>query len=141
MTNNYFKILLTIFLVSIFLKCENKHQVVPNVYVNFYLSIFDPEFSDLAAPGNSIYVTGGVNGILIYRISDVEFTAFDRTCTFNVEENCQITTDESLVFASDTVCCGSKFLLLDGSVNEGPALYPLKRYETSFDGTYLHVYN
>ena len=135
------KFLLTFFLVANIFSCDNKHQVVPNVYVNFYLSIYDPEFNHLAAPGNSIYVTGGVNGILIYRVSQDEFKAFDRTCTFSVTDNCQITTDETGIFAVDSICCDSKFLLLDGSVTNGPATYPLKEYQTTFDGTYLHVFN
>jgi len=141
MIKNSLKILLTIILLQNIISCDSKHQVVPNVYVNFYLSIFDPEFNDLAAPGNSIYVTGGVNGIVIYRVSQDEFVAYDRTCTYQVEENCRITTDDTGLFATDTTCCESKFLLLDGSVQEGPAMYMLKEYQTTFDGTYLHVFN
>lgn len=121
--------------------CNDKNQIVPNVYVNFYISIYDPEFTTLLSPGNSITVTGGVNGILIYRISSDEFAAYDRTCTYNVTDNCRIVVDEDLNFATDSMCCNSRFLLLDGSVNSGPATYPLKRYQTSFDGNYLHVYN
>ena len=137
-----FKILLTVFFISqLFFSCNDKNQVVPYVYVNFTISIYDPEFITLTSPGNSITVTGGVNGILIYRISETDFAAYDRTCTYQVEENCQIKVDDSGVFANDTLCCHSQFLLLDGSVTKGPATYPLKRYNTSFNGTYLRVYN
>ncbi|MEA3444672.1 MAG: hypothetical protein U9R19_08095 [Bacteroidota bacterium] len=140
--NMRIKILLTLFfLITVFYSCNDKNQVVPYVYVNFSVSIYDPEFSTLTSPGNSINVTGGVNGILIYRISETDFAAYDRTCTYQVNENCQVNVDESGVFAVDTVCCQSQFLLLDGSVTKGPATYPLKRYNTHFDGTYLRVYN
>lgn len=130
-----------LFLVSCISSCNDKNQVVPYIYVNFTLSVFDPEFADLVVPGNSITVTGGVNGILIYRISEVDFAAYDRTCTYDIEEGCQVKVDDSGIFAVDTLCCHSQYLLLDGSVTRGPATYPLKRYNTSFDGTYLRVYN
>ncbi|MCF8456249.1 MAG: hypothetical protein K9H62_09995 [Bacteroidales bacterium] len=114
---------------------------VDSVYVNFTIAVFDPEYAALLVPGNSITVIGGANGILIYRISDTDFAAYDRTCTYPVEENCQVKVDNSGVFAVDTLCCKSKYLLLDGSVVRGPATYPLKSYRTSFDGTYLRVFN
>ena len=132
-----------IFLLFLLLpsSCDENQQVVPNVYVDFTIMLSDPDYNTLLIPGNSLNVTGGVNGIIIYRISQDEFAAYDRTCTHNVDENCKVTVDESLVFAVDTACCGSKFLLLDGSAYEGTAIYPLKAYRTYFDGTYLRVYN
>lgn len=131
-----------LFTLLSFHSCNENHQVVPNVYVDFSININDPEYTDLNVPGNSITVTGGVNGIIIYRISQDEFAAYDRTCTHNVEENCRVVVDENINFVVDSMCCGSKFLLLDGSVYEGEAIYPLKSYRTSFDGsTYLRVYN
>ncbi len=140
--NKKIKILLTfILLVSGINSCNDKDHVVPYRYVNFSISIYDPEFVTLTSPGNSITVTGGVNGIVIYRISETDFAAYDRTCTYQVEENCQVSVDNTGVFAVDSVCCSSEFLLLDGSVTNGPATYPLKPYNTSFDGTYLRVFN
>ncbi len=121
--------------------CDSAHQVVPNVYVDFSIRLMDPEFNSLTIPGNSLTVTGGVNGIIIYRISQDEFAAYDRTCTHDVNENCKVYVDETKLFAVDTACCGTKFLLLDGSVSEGVATYPLKRYRTYFDGYTLRVYN
>lgn len=141
MLNTVIKFNILLFFIFITQACNDNNKIVPNVYVNFYLSVYDPEFTDLLSPGNSIYVTGGVNGILIYRISQDEFAAYDRTCTYNVEENCRIVVDDTKNFAIDSMCCSSKFLLLDGSVTDGPATYPLKRYQTYFDGTNLHVYN
>lgn len=121
--------------------CTDQDQVVPYVKVNISIYLYDPEFSALQGIGNSIAVTGGVSGILIYRLSMEEFLAFDRTCTHNVDDFCQVFSDDSGLFAVDTFCCGSKFLLLDGSVVKGPAKYPLKQYNTYFDGQYLTVYN
>jgi len=132
---------LLIFTLATFFSCNENQQVVPNVYVDFTIMLTDPEYNALTVPGNSLTVTGGVNGIIIYRISQDEFAAYDRTCTHNVEENCRVQVDETLLFAVDSMCCGSKFLLLDGSAYEGEAIYPLKAYRTYYDGTYLRVYN
>ena len=38
-------------------------------------------------------------------------------------------------------CCGSKFIVVDGSVINGPAGLPLQRYQTYYDGTTLHITN
>jgi len=130
-------------LLAITVNCNDKNSVVPNVRVNFYLNLNDPDFSTLNSPGNSVFVSGGVNGIVIYRIDSEEFGAYDRTCTYNVEDNCAVVLDETGVFAADTLCCGSEYLLLDGSATTGPATLPLKRYRTTFDAgmNTVHVYN
>ncbi|MCF8373371.1 MAG: hypothetical protein K9H64_17260 [Bacteroidales bacterium] len=136
------KFFLTLFfLVSVISSCKDKNQVVPYKYVNFSFSVFDPEYAALTVPGNSITVKGGVSGILIYRISETDFAAYDRTCTYEISDSCKVKVDDSGIFAVDSTCCYSEYLLLDGSVTKGPATYPLKRYNTSFDGTYLRVYN
>ncbi len=138
------RIFLTVsLLVLITTNCADKNNVVPNVYVNFYVNLADPDFSTLNSPGNSVFVSGGVNGIVIYNINSEEFAAYDRTCTNNVEDNCSVTLDETGVFVVDTMCCHSEYFLLDGSVSKGPATYPLKRYRTYYDPalTTLHVYN
>jgi Rieske Fe-S protein len=133
---------LTLFLCPFLLtNCNDYEDVVPYVYVNFYISLADPDFAALNTPGNSVMVTGGANGILIYRIDIEEFAAYDRTCTHEISSDCVIFTDESGLFGIDTTCCYSEFLLLDGSVSKGPARFPLKRYRTYFDGYTLHVYN
>ncbi len=137
--NRYILLIITGF--TILVSCNSNHQVVPNVYVDFSIRLMDPEFNSLMIPGNSLNVTGGVNGIVIYRISQDEFAAYDRTCTHDVTENCRVFVDETLLYAVDSACCGSKFLLLDGSVAEGIAVYPLKQYRTYFDGYTLRVYN
>lgn len=116
---------------------------VPNVYVDFYIDISSTQFIDLNGPGGYVYVTGGVNGIIIRRNDTNEFVAFDRTCTYHVEENRAVVVDDYGLYASDSIC-GSRYLLLDGSPDPaGPSKTPLKRYRAAFDegNNVLHVYN
>ncbi len=134
---------LIIFLSVIFIKCDkNNNDVVPNVYVNFTIYINEPDYSELNAIGNSVMVTGGAKGIIIYRNSLNEFFAYDRCCTYKPSEKneyVQLLEQGSPIVVDST--CGSKFNLVDGSVINGPAVLPLKKYNTTFDGNGVHVYN
>jgi len=121
--------------------CKKDEDAVPNVTVNLVISTTDIAFNDLNAVGGWIYLVGGSRGILVYRLSLDEFMAYDRHCTYEPSESCgQVAVDVSGVIAVDD-CCDSQFVITDGSVIDGPASLPLKRYQTSFDGNLLHIYN
>jgi nitrite reductase/ring-hydroxylating ferredoxin subunit len=123
------------------LSCKKSNDYVPSVSVNIYLYTSDPLFAPLNATSGYTYLVGGVGGILVYRKSQTEFMAYDRCCTYNVSDRNVIAVDASGLIAADAVC-GSKFLITDGSVNHGPAVNLLKRYQTSFDGiSVLHIFN
>ena len=131
---------LIFFLSQFFFSCKKDKNEVPDVYVDVYLYTTDPAFSPLNATSGSTTVNGGSKGIVIFRKSQNEFEAYDRHCTYNVSEGNAVSVDASGLLAVDSKC-GSKFLLTDGSPNSGPASNPLKRYQTAFDGTVLHIYN
>ncbi len=114
---------------------------VPLTTVDFQINVNNPAYVDLSAPGGWLYLTGGSLGIIVYRKSLEEFVAMDRHCPYQPAELCKVYVDESEVIARDTTCCGSAFLLLDGSVTEGPAALGLQRYNTAFNGTTLRIFN
>ena len=122
------------------LGCKKESNTVPVVYTDIYLYATDPAFSPLNAIGGYAYVAGGSKGIIIYRKSQTEFMAYDRHCTYNVANGDVVAVDPSGLLATDAAC-KSRFLITDGSPNSGPAVNFLKRYQTSFDGTLLHIYN
>lgn len=114
---------------------------MPNVYVNIYIYTTDPEFVNLNAVGGWVYITGGSRGIVVYRNSIEEFMAYDRHCTYEPSNSCaRIEVEQSNITAVDS-CCGSKFVLTDGSVINGPASLSLKRYPIKLEGNTLHIYN
>ena len=128
-------------LLTISSGCKKDEDAIPSVQVNIYIYTTDAEFADLNAVGGWIYLTGGVRGIIVYRFSQDEFMAYDRNCTYQPSESdAIIEVEQSGITAIDN-SCGSKFLLTDGSVLEGPAPDILKRYETYFDGNLLRIYN
>ncbi|MCK5822874.1 MAG: Rieske 2Fe-2S domain-containing protein [Bacteroidales bacterium] len=133
------------FIISIisilFIKCD-KQDYIPNTYVNFNINIDDPLYLDLAVVGNHVFLKNvGVNGLIIYRLGINEFIAYDRTCTYKPEDNCAVVSDENSTVLVKCPCCGSKFSLDYGYATEGKATRPLKKYNTNFDGSFLHVYN
>ncbi len=114
---------------------------IPYVPVNYMLTVGNPEFAALQAVGNSIPISGGSRGIIVYRFSIDEFRAYDRHCTFQVEDDCQVTVDNSNFLAVDLDCCNSKFQIIDGAPIDGPANIGLQQYNTQFDGNTLLITN
>lgn len=148
---------LLIVLVSVFTSCKkDKNDVIPDVFVDFYINLSDPQFFDLTAPLNSVYIDASTNnlglsaagydgnGIIIYRASEDEFYAYDRTCPHDFAVNGK-SIQVSILDQIYAECpeCGSKYGLpnfgtpLSGSVGR----YPLKNYKTSFDGFRIRVWN
>ncbi len=131
---------LTLILFTPECKKENT-DLIPYMYVNFYINPNSTQYLGINNIGGYVYVTGGVKGIIIYRSSEDEFVALERNCPYKPSSSCAtVQVDNSGIVAVDS-CCGSKFLLLDGSIVKGPATSQLKLYQTSFDGNTLHVFN
>ncbi len=121
--------------------CKKETQAVPNVSVNISLYAADPTFVPLNAVNGWLYVNGGNRGILVFRKSLSEFIAFDRTCTNNpANVNEFVKVDASNINAACSNC-GSTYSMFDGTKGTGPAPYPLKIYQNTFDGTVLHIFN
>ena len=140
-----FLIMATFFFLLISPSCkkEKNNGSIPNVSVNLSLALSLPEFAPLNSVGNSIEITGGYKGILVYHRFQNEFVAFELACPYDpLEPEAIVEKDSSNVIGVD-YHCGSKFYLTDGSVLQGPANKPLKQYQTSFDaGTNsLYIYN
>ncbi|HVA99622.1 MAG TPA: hypothetical protein VNG53_12070 [Bacteroidia bacterium] len=135
--------LIGIFVLSTFVfSCNKKQDQVPLTGVNIYITLAEPAYANLNAVTGWVYISGGVRGIIIYRASSSAFMAYDRDCPYQPNNTCALVKVDSTnnITAFDP-CCGSKFLLTDGSVMQGPATAPLKQYETSFDGFTLHIFN
>ncbi|HQW86581.1 MAG TPA: hypothetical protein PLH93_05310 [Flavobacteriales bacterium] len=114
---------------------------VPLTQVDFQINVNNPAYNDLAVPGGWLYLTGGSLGIIVYRKSMEEFVALDRHCPYQPAELCRVHVDGTDVIARDTTCCGSAFLIMDGSVTQGPASRGLQRDNTAFNGSILRIYN
>ena len=121
--------------------CNDSDDYIQNVYVNIEVPVNQPEYSDLDAIGNSIFITGGVKGIIIYHANVNDYRAFDRNCSFEPSTQCAYIDSINSTIASCN-CCSSKFLIdQNGMTANGPALLSLKEYYTSFSGGILKIKN
>lgn len=122
--------------------CKREERAgVPLSPVDISLNVNNPSYADLAVPGGWLYLSGGSQGLIVYRASPTEFVAMDRHCPYQTAELCRVVVEDSEITARDTTCCQSAFLITDGSVIEGPSALSLQRYNTSFNGTTLRIYN
>jgi hypothetical protein len=144
-----------LFMIILLISCErNKNDVIPDVYVDFTIDIFD--YPALESFTGSVIVdandmriadrkyAGGFdgNGIIIYRSLPEEFNAFDRTCPHDWEiNNRSIKVNIDFIEAICPDCSTHYALSSFGTPTSGPGRYPLKNYKTLFDGRYLKVWN
>jgi len=139
--NIVFPLVLTFLLVVGSCDKQKPHETIPNVAVDIYIDVNSTLYVQLNTIGGWLYLTGGYKGVLVYRVSEDEFVAYDRTCPYDpYVTNSRLEMDMGNLIVVDTVC-DSKFVILDGSIIEGPATVPLKRYRTTFDGNILHIFN
>ncbi len=136
------KIIKIFFILIIFVACKKDDgEYVANVYVNFYIEPNSTMYSQLNMVGGWVYVTGGVRGIVLYRIEIDKFIALDRACPHDPDvSEAYVEVEETGLTLIDKYC-GSKFIITDGSVISGPSKTGLKQYRTLYDGVYLHVFN
>jgi hypothetical protein len=122
--------------------CSKKETPVPYSSINFTIDLDLPQYSKLQTPDNWLYVTGGINGLIIFNTGNGTsnpFVVFDRTCTYN-PSNGYVKVNSNNVYATDSTC-GSVFNIINGGVQHSPATVPLKQYNCTFDGVNLTVTN
>jgi hypothetical protein len=130
---------------------KNDDPPIQTGYVNIVIYPNSVEYLDLNSPGGYVYLNANEpsRGILVYRLTFDEFLAFERTPTYKPDSCCiydpvricsKVLVDESGLFVVDT-CTSSKWLILDGTVHEGPANHSLVAYQTLYDGNALRIFN
>ena len=128
--------------ILLFAACKKERKTsIPYTKVDVYIYPSQPLYNKLNMIGGWAYVSGGYKGIIVYRKDLDTFNAYERACTFDPEESCslvEVTADNLTCVDS---CCNSKFRLVDGSILASPATVGLLQYQTTWDGTVLHIIN
>ena len=133
-----FYILSTLFFFS---TCNTKDDYIQEVYVNINIDLNLPEYSNLQVSGNSIFIEGGVEGIIIYHGVGNDYKVYDRNCSYEPSLSCS-KIDSVASGIAYCGCCSSAFLLSnDASVLNSPALLPLKKYYWTLSGSKMHISN
>lgn len=137
------------FIVLFFTSCQkDAYTPLPFVEVNIQIFPNSTQYYELNSLGGFVYLTANFpsRGIIVYRLNQTDFMAFERTCPHDPDACCEgtecarLVVDENRLFISDP-CCGSVYLILDGSNESGPSQYNLKQYHTSYDGYTLHIFD
>jgi len=142
------KIIVILLICSVF-SCKKKtnqqnvaNNPVPNIPVSYVTYPGDPSNFKLQPIGGWIYVDNiGINGIIIYRKSQEEFVAIERTSSYlpdNKGAKVKVLNDNFTL--RDTVS-GSQWRIFDATVTQGPASWALRTYGTSYNGNSLVVKN
>ena len=134
------KFILFIAVVLLVVGCRDRQSQIPVVSVNFSININEPQFFDLSVPTGYVYVIGGSQGIIVYRINETDFIALERHSPVNPENDCQVIVAEDGVIIEDP-CSNARWLINDGSVVDGDNSFALRTYETSFNNPILYIFN
>ena len=132
-----------ILIISILIfSCNNKDDYIQDVYVNEIIPLNLPEYSDILIPGNSIFIAGGVEGIIIYHGVGDDYKVYDRNCSYEPSLACSYI-DSVNVGIAYCRCCPSVFDINNsGEPINAPALLPLKQYNWSLDNNnILRIFN
>lgn len=145
-----FKVIVLFVLVMSLGNCkkEDPNPNIPDVYVNITIDPNSTIYQALNTAGGWMYLTADFpsRGIIVHRINNEEFVAFERMPPNDPNKCCEGTTctrlvvDEFYPFAKDK-CTGTMFSLLDGSIFEGEGKYPMTRYNTTYYGGLLRIFN
>lgn len=121
--------------------CTKSNDFLPDIAVDKWLYINNPSNINLQSPGGWIYTTGGIKGLIIYRYSQTEFHAYERSCPHISPSDCSVAEVKQDIFV-ECPCDGAKFLLISGEPST-ISPYPLKQYRVSYNqyDESLHITN
>ena len=120
---------------------EQKTPTGPPTNTNMInIDVTDPDFSELAAVGGIVPVTEGALRLMIFRKSETEAISLSRVCTHS---QCDLSPQfGGTKIDDDTIECGchaSRFNLLSGAVERGPANADLVTYPATVNGDIISI--
>jgi hypothetical protein len=119
---------LTLFILQ---HAANAQTSFPPVTINLSY----PQFQRLKLDGGYQYIEDvGMQGIILYRLDENTYIAFERKCT--IDDHDPVSVDGSGLFMKG---CNSTFSFSDGYPTGGPATRQLLKYRTSLTGQTLVI--
>lgn len=143
------KIIILFLILGCVFSCRKKskqqniaNHPVPSVVVNYITYPTDPLNFKIQAIGGWMYVDNvGINGIIIYRKSQEEFVAIERTSSYLPNNPAAKVKVQSDNFTLRDTISDSRWRLFDATVTQGPADWALRTYGTTYNGNALTIKN
>lgn len=120
---------------------NNNNHPVPSIPVQITLYPNDVSNFKIQAIGGWMYVSGGINGIILYRKSQEEFVALERTSPQLPNNAAALAKVQINNFALRDTVSDSQWRIYDGAIIKGPTTWPLRQYGTTYDGNVLRIIN
>ena len=130
-----------ILIISILIfSCHEKNCYIQDVYVNEFIDLNLNQ--EILVEGSSIFIEGGVKGLIIYHGNGNNYNVYDRSCSYEACLSCAKidSVNSGIAYCG---CCPSAFLISNtGESINAPALLPLKSYNWSLDNNnVLRIFN
>lgn len=128
--------------ISILLSsCDENNCYIQDVYINKVIDLNLPTYSKISTAGNSMFIDGGVEGIIIFHGAGGVYKIYDRNCSYEPCLPCsQIDSIDSGIGYCG--CCPSVFDISNsGNPINAPALLPLKSYNYNLENNILRIFN
>lgn len=121
-------------------KTEETNNCFPFISVNESINLNLPQYINLRTPGNSVYITGGHRGIVIYNVNGKDFKAFDRACPNHIDSCLPMTIKNDIRLKCS--CNNVEYNILNGSPLVGKSTCFAKEYNVeNLNGTVLRITN
>ena len=106
---------------------------IPDVYIDIPpISLQNPDYSKLLAPNSTVFLEGGIAGIVVYNTGR-GYVAYDRCSTVNPEQRTALEVDDTGFNLVDPIS-GAKFDLATGFPTKKPAEKALLTYRVIITG-------
>ena len=125
---------------TLILSCDTQEDFIQEVYVNEHIDLSLPIYSDISITGNSIFISGGVEGIIIYHGIGNDYKAYDRNCSVEPSLACSRidSIDSGIAYCG---CCPAAFLISNSGEAIHHAQLPLKSYYCVLNNNILTITN
>lgn len=129
--------------LSMLMACDPQLTDDPIPLVTFQDEVCNlalPSYSPLRLDGGFVQLKNiGLRGVIVYRVSETTFRAYERNCSYHPNEaGSTVDIHTSNLYMIDT-SCGSTFNFSDGQPTGGPAWRPLRQYYTKVQGNILTI--
>jgi len=135
------KNIIILLLVSLFAcnSSDDGNTLLPNVPVNVTLNLNLPAYQDLLINNGSAFVPGhGIKGIIVFRLSETNFFAWDAACPHISPSGCSTMVINGVKMVCN--CDNTEFSILDGSPLSGTQ-FSARQYRAVKTGNTVTITN